>query len=364
MSTPLTSWLQKYRKWWIPVLLVTLIKLFSMYPLWVERYYSTGFYPLMATVLRFMLGWLPFSLGDIFYGLVVCWLIKVCYRFTADLFRKRINMDYLRRKASRGLRLGLWVYIIFNILWGLNYNRPGIAQQLNLQMGKYTTEDLQKVNGILLAKTNDYRAVLTAKQFSDLDHTALFNGVAGAYAAAGLQWPFLHYRAVSIKPSFWGWLGNYTGFLGYYNPFSGEAQVNTTLPKFLLPFTGCHEVGHQLGYARENEANFAAYLTAARSPDTLFRYSAYLDLFLYANRNLYAADSASANQFRKALSPLVRQDLETWRRFNLRHRNPFEPLVRWVYGLYLRSNQQPSGLLSYDEVTAFIIAWYRKYGSI
>jgi hypothetical protein len=78
----------------------------------------------------------------------------------------------------------------------------------------------------------------------------------------------------------WGWLGNYVGFTGYYNPFTGEAQVNTTVPKFLQPFTASHEVAHQLGYAKEMEANFVGYLAASHSTDTLFRYSVYLDLFL------------------------------------------------------------------------------------
>ncbi len=68
----------------------------------------------------------------------------------------------------------------------------------------------------------------------------------------------------------YSYLGNYLGFTGYYNPFTGEAQVNTTVPLFVQPFTTCHEIGHQLGYAKENEANFAGYLAAKSSPDAGF----------------------------------------------------------------------------------------------
>lgn len=46
------------------------------------------------------------------------------------------------------------------------------------------------------------------------------------------------------------------------------------------------------------------------------------------------------------------------------HRNPVEPIVRWFYGLYLRSSQQPQELFSYDAVTAFVIAYYRKFGEV
>jgi len=162
----------------------------------------------------------------------------------------------------------------------------------------------------------------------------------------------------------WGWLGNYLGFTGYYNPFTGEAQVNTMFPKFLQPFTTCHEVAHQLGYAKEREANFVGYLAAAASQDTLLQYSVYLDLYMYSNRNLFETDSAAAKEFRKQLVPGVLEDLKEWKAFNKKYRNPVEPVIRWIYGIYLERNQQPQGVLSYDEVTAFLIAYYKKFGRI
>ncbi len=46
------------------------------------------------------------------------------------------------------------------------------------------------------------------------------------------------------------------GVTGYLNPFTNEAQVNTTVPAFLQPFMTCHEIAHQLGFAPEEDANF------------------------------------------------------------------------------------------------------------
>src|SRR6185369_11733527 len=93
----------------------------------------------------------------------------------------------------------------------------------------------------------------------------LFNTAVAAYSNTCLENEFLDYRSSSIKPSMIGYIGNYLGFSGYYNPFSGEAQVNTTVPSYIKPFTTCHEIGHQLGYAKENEANFAGFLSAKSS---------------------------------------------------------------------------------------------------
>jgi len=132
----------------------------------------------------------------------------------------------------------------------------------------------------------------------------------------------------------------------------------------MQPFVACHEVAHQLGYAREMEANFVGYLAASGSGDTLMQYSVYLDLLLYSNRNLFNMDSLAARSYAKQLLPEVKADLKTWREFNLRHRNPIEPVFRWVYGLYLKNNEQPQGVLSYDVVTSFLIAFYKKTGKL
>lgn len=162
----------------------------------------------------------------------------------------------------------------------------------------------------------------------------------------------------------WGKLGNYAGFTGYYNPFTGEAQLNTTIPKFLQPYTACHEVAHQLGYAKENEANFVGFLAAVASEDTLFHYSVYLDMFTYANRNLFETDSVAAKLYRKELIPAVQEDIKEWIAFNRKHRSLLEPAYRWMYGKFLQSNQQPGGIRSYSEVTGFLIAYYKKFGRI
>ena len=103
-------------------------------------------------------------------------------------------------------------------------------------------------------------------------------------------------------------IGNYSGFLGYYNPFTGEAQVNTKVPVFTIPFTTCHEIGHQLGFASESEASFVGYLVIKSNNSPVFNYSAYFELFGFANGELYSRDSVAAKQNIKLLDTLVRKD--------------------------------------------------------
>ncbi len=330
----------------------------------VESGYSNGFYPRFAAFLRIIYGWIPFSIGDILYGLFAIFLLRRLIKGIIALFKKRVSWKTFGLGCLRMLAILLAIYVYFNIAWGINYNRKGIADQLQLQMQPYSNDDLQNLNGMLVEKINASKAALVNSNAGYPTSAALFARVRSAYAKLDSVYPFLQYHPVSLKPSLWGWLGNYAGFTGYYNPFTGEAQVNTTVPKFLQPYICCHEVAHQLGYAKEMEANFVGYLAASASGDTLFHYSVYLDLFFYSNRNLYTLDSAAAKTCSKQLSPDVKADIKEWRDFTRRHKNPIEPGIRWLYGKYLQNNSQPQGILSYDEVTSFLISYYKKFGKI
>ena len=333
----------------------------------VEQGYSSHFSLNLSHLLRYIFGSIPFSVGDIFYGLFIAWIIRSIIRVVKD--SKQSSKDHRLQVFIFQLFLRLFtfctsLYIIFNTFWGINYNRKGIAWQLGLKMEKYGTRDLKEMNCLLIDKINASKKLWIEQGARYPASKTIFQLVNEDYKKISVQYPFLQYEPSSIKPSLWGWLGNYTGFTGYYNPFTGEAQVNTTVPDFLRPFIACHEIAHQLGYAKEMEANFVGYLAASASPEPLIKYSVYLDLFTYANRNLFLIDSMSARLYRRDLDTAVINDYRTWFAFNKKHQSVVEPVVRWIYGKYLESNRQPQGLLSYDEVTAFIISYYKKFGRI
>ena len=78
------------------LLLVTiLVKIFSIFPDAVERYYSNGIYPVISRIQRILTGWLPFSVGDILYFLAGLYLLLKAIGLVKKIIRKQIHKQYL-----------------------------------------------------------------------------------------------------------------------------------------------------------------------------------------------------------------------------------------------------------------------------
>ncbi len=338
------------------------IHIFSKNEGLVETRYSNSIYPFLSVNLRRISGFVSFSIGDVFYFILAVLLILFLAKLIKSIFLFSKQRHELKKNIWRAAFIIFSIYIIFNLFWGINYNRQGIAAQLDLKSDQYDSVQLLKINQLLLEKVNAIKDTLIRNSASINDNAMLFSIVEEAYQASALKYGFMNYANPSVKPSLWGWLGNYVGFTGYYNPFTGEAQVNTTVPVFLRPFITCHEIAHQLGYAKENEANFVAYLAAKNSNNNALQYSAYLELFMYANRTLFILDSSSSMRLRNKLSDTVKRDLMQWKAFIKSHENFVEPLISKLYGFFLEKNRQPRGILTYDEVTGLLINYYEKTG--
>lgn len=355
---------RKRIEWVFIVVVIILIKIFSANSLVVEQVYSTKIYPFFSQVLRILFGWIPVSLGDILYFIATCFILWQVIKTVRRLFTRKLTKKLALKKFLGLLKILAYVYIIFYLFWGINYDRKGIAYQLKLSDTRYDSSDLLAIQNLLLQKVNSTKSVLILNDDGYPSTKNLIEEAKKSYDNAHKIFPFLRYDHLSVKSSMYGTIGDYLGFTGYYNPFTGEAQINTTVPEMLRPYIATHEMAHQLGYAKENEANFVGYLAAVNSTDTLFHYSTYLDLFLYANREVFYFDSVASKNAMRQLTLPVKQDLKELQEFNLNHQGLLEPLITWMYGNYLKLNNQPKGLHSYNAVVGMLIAYYKKYGKI
>ncbi len=345
----------------ILVLVSVAIKIISTFSRWVEGYYSTGIYVYISTFLRAITRWVPFSVGDVLYSVLALFFIIKFITFIRIILRKQATARFFLYSLLKVVRFFLWVYIIFNLLWGINYERLGIAHQLQIQPAQYSTIELKTLTDSLLERVNTARRAMGDSAFKYPSQQEVFAEAIKAYKNVQQQYPFLAYPQPCIKATLYGNFANYLGFQGYYDPFTGESQVDVTIPPFIIPYTTTHEVSHQIGYGTEDEANFVGYLAGKASTNPLFHYSIYFDLFNYANSALFFRDSAAARANYKALDTLIKIDERAYRKFLISYRNPVDRYMTSLYDSYLKANNQPNGMDTYSEVISWLVAYQKKY---
>lgn len=341
-----------------------LIRLLALNEVWVERYYTGGFYPHLAAIFRLVFGWLPFSIGDLLYVSAFVWFVwktwKLVNRLKAQRWSKQLSWVLFRKY----LKVSLLVYLVFMIFWGLNYHRQGIGPQTGIQLKTYSVKDLFAVTMVLQQRLNHYaEKVDSVRRLNFNRNVMLFKKGSEAYQLADDSLPFLAYQRPSLKPSLFTPVGHLFGFTGYYNPFTAEAQLKISVPVFLKPFIVNHEIAHQIGYAKENEASFVAYLACKASGDIDFIYSAYFELYRDALSACHKTPNKELTEtLRTNIHPRVFWDDKDLQVYLLRNRNFVEPLITSVYDRYLKLNNQPKGKATYNEVIAYLIAYMKKFG--
>jgi hypothetical protein len=346
----------------LPFIPVAGFLLLSDSPDFIETQYSRLLYPAIAQKLRILFGWLPFSLGDVLYTLAAIIIIIQVVLQIKNLKKNDIDRQKKYKPILRIWYLLSCTYIVFYLFWGLNYYRKGIADQLQLKKeGTYPIQELITLNRELLQTINQLRSHPDFNKQIFHAPKAMFKEAEASYQNLSHQFHFLEYRSLSLKPNLFGRLGNYAGFLGYYNPFTGEGQINTTCPPFLQPFITCHEIAHQIGYASESEANFIGYLAATTSDNIFMQYSGHLEMYLYATGKLKQTDSNLVKALNQQLHPLVKKDLTVYKAYLKAHETIIQDWTNMLFDLFLKSNNQQQGIYSYKDVVGWVIAYRRKH---
>jgi hypothetical protein len=341
-----------------------ILKIVSLNSSFVEKHYSTFSYKYFSIFLRAVTAWIPFSLGDILYAAAFVYVFIFSIRCFKNIVQKKCSKQKFFFGTLKIIRICLLGYIIFKLVWGLNYDRLGIAYQLQIEPKEFTTNQLKALTGDLVKSVNAARNASGMYTFQYEQDNTIFYQAANAYRNIEQHHSFLAYHQPCIKPSLFNWVDNLIGVTGYYNPLTGETQINTSIPRFLLPYFITHEIAHQIGYAKEDEANFVAYLVSKGADDNAFRYSAYFNLFNYANRQLFARDSIAALINYKALDSLVKNDEVTYQNFLGNNTTTTDHYITAIYSKYLKANNQPKGINTYDEVIALLISYQKRYGEL
>jgi len=156
--------MMKAWSWILLIITVILIKFASTQSLWVEENYSNGIYLYISKFQRSIFGWIPFSIGDLFYAFLVLVIIFRTVQFIKYIFKKKINRQYLLNGLKQVIFFFLFVYLFFYGLWGLNYSRKGVSYQINLELKKYSVQEIDTLTDLLQKRLNFYADTIDLKQ--------------------------------------------------------------------------------------------------------------------------------------------------------------------------------------------------------
>jgi len=332
-----------------------LIYIIRQYPEQIETYYSNAIYLSIAGFFQNLLSQFPFSLGDICYVILIFFVLKYIF----SVFKRKFKFqksDFYRIVSFISI-----IYFWFHLFWGLNYYRLPLHKQLKVKKD-YTTEELIDFTDFLLAKTNAIHSNLVPNDTLPVK----FTKTADEYELMvfqnfkEIQFQNQYVQSKSIKASLLSLPLSYMGFGGYINPFSHEAQYNDRVPQYKFPTLIAHEMGHQLGYAKENEANFVSCYVSMNSANEKIRYAGFTYALKFCLNEVYRRSPDDFERLKAKTNLGILKNYKEIQTFWESYKNPMEPIFKKVYGNFLKVNNQPQGIKSYNYVVALLVNYYSK----
>lgn len=340
----------------------------SLYPEIVEKIYSSIFYAATGQIISKLFSVFPFSAAEIGLIAIILLVLFMIIKVIAQIIKNREYGFMLLKKYFFDIITAVCImYFLFLCLWGFNYQREPFSTIANLDVHDATVSELYNVCEDIINRANNLRAKVAEDNsgcmyipggFKSVSERALYG-----YSKASTIYPELKGSFSNPKPVIFSTALSYSGIAGVFCPFTGEADVNVSQPDSMLPNTACHEMAHQRGFAREDEANYISYFVCSINPDYDFQYSGMLSALINCMNALYKHNPALYKKLSLKYSPGVTRDLRQNNLYWQRYQGPVQEFADKINDTYLKSNFQQDGVYSYGRMVDLIIAEYRKKAS-
>ncbi len=349
---------------WFIFLLFTLALrvLFQAYPYLTEHFYSRGFFQVVRNILDYLLGWMPFPLVYLLFAFLLWKLGKGIRHLIWD--KTRSLLPRLLQSGRHLLSFCCATVALFYWLWGYNYNRVPIEEQLALPPVSLTTEDIKTTLEAQTALVLHLRLQIQADSSQAMDQTFPAEQLEPAVRQdvqallQSLQFPTPgHVRG---RQPFWpGFLLRF-GAAGIYNPFTGECNIDRGMHDLTKPYNLAHEFCHGYGFGDEGTCNFLAYLALSQSNQPFLRYSAELDYWRELAGTYKRLEPEVYASFRAGLPSGFRADLDHIYQKIDQYPEFFAAFRYTLYDNYLKAQGIPEGMDNYGKVIQLVAAWRQK----
>jgi len=351
-------------------LVAFLVLSFSYWPAGISAFYTPYIFRPISNLLRILIGKIAFPLGEWVYLFLVILLIFNVFKW---LYKNKTHFSSLifwKHQGVRFLNGIVIIFIVFELMWGLNYQKLDPSTDFGLQVPvAYTESQMDSLSLTLINELNVTRSKMRDFDPKTINFDTIYSQNRAEFAKIAQKRPFLKYQNPALKMAFFSNWGDYFGYTAFYQPLTGEAIVRGDLPKFTWPFTMSHEIAHQLGYASEDQANFIAYVIGVESDKPLFNYATQLQLFTYAQfahlnfiakRGDFKSYKEVAERNKSLLSPQVLADRKEIKSFFLKKQDLQIQGSSEMYNQFLKWNHQSKGIDSYNDVLLWVLAYKSK----
>ncbi len=273
-------------------------------------------------------------------------------------------------KSGRGVRfifdlLAITLLLIsgHNLSLGIGYHTTPIDKKADLPQAEVTEDRLAAVMTELRDEVNmlcseiNYEDGVSSpdKSFEELNRL-----ISDAYLKLEEKGYIPQSFDSTAKRVYFGNLMSYMGITGIYTFYTGDANVNSAYPMYDMIFTSAHELAHQRGISRENEANFIGYLATRESDDAYIRYAGALSMYEYIGNALYRTNKERYKEINAELSSLARGDILASYEVTQKYGDTFiADISSFVNDLFLKSNGT-AGVVSYGRVVTLTVRYFEN----
>lgn len=346
------------------------------------EFYCRNIFPTLSFIPLSLSSFFNNSLTELFVVVGSLTLISLSLYFIFSLIvtALRVDLKHAAYKFYAVLRnvliIGIIAALVFEANHGVNYNREPVKSQLNLYGDERSFDEYSRVLewayvGMVNARQRlgeDYHGVAhMSTNFDSIvyDANSIVNAVSEHYDL-GMSINYIRAKSVSLSH-----LWTYTEIAGVYDPFLGEANINTDYLDILyFPVTVCHEISHAKGYASETDANLIAIISCINSPRADFQYAGYYYIFcrLYRVVSEYAAaeEVSMINYLSFPEMDMVRRDIQASSRYDEIFQSG--PIADFIASLsedannaFLESNGQTGGTTTYRVPQDVFVEYYYRY---
>ena len=345
-------------------LAILIRRLMALSPDFTEYIYSRGVYKYVIQPVSLLTGLFPFSVAEfVLIFLVVYTPVRLIY-ITIKAIRSRKWSILLQFTANVVLVGSLWFFIQV-MVWNINYERLPFSEIAKIDIQESSVDDLEALCRYLVDKTNELREQVEEDEHGIMTvkggYKSILKRAQAGFESLEAKYPFLGGKYGPPKPVLLSRLMSHSNIIGIYSCLSGEANIDVDIPIVAIASTTLHEMAHQRGFAREDEANYISYIACMAHPDADFKYSGCVMALQYSMNALYSENPDRYFAVSKNYGPGYLRDLEAERAYWKQFQGITKKVADKMNDTYLKLNGETDGVRSYGRMVDLLLAEFKEF---